>query len=364
MSEAIRAGVKTAFQNARRPHPGLLLARGLREQEAVGEAGKAGLIERVAALATEPLYGAAFGRWRAALAARPNVCLVEMAAPGGLIVGLGASGVLETGITLHQAYGTPLIPGSALKGLARHFAAEQLAARTAEGDRLADGGDLAGVLFGSVESASYLTYFDAWYVPGSAPDDRPLAGDVITVHHPRYYTGSARRAPWDFDDPNPVPFLHARGRYLIAVGGPELGWARLAIEVLVAALGEYGAGGKTGSGYGRLVPHGAIQHSTRPSPSAADRQGGPDQTDPTSAAPPSPAHPLLARVAGLRAATFRQDVGGILTLWRAIGESAVRTSIAAALIARIGEIGESRWAMTRAWWAELESAAATGNGDA
>src|ERR1700680_515711 len=41
-----------------------------------------------------------------------------------LIVGLGSENVLETGIRLHHTYGLPVIPGSALKGLAAHYCHE------------------------------------------------------------------------------------------------------------------------------------------------------------------------------------------------------------------------------------------------
>ncbi len=40
---------------------------------------------------------------------------------GRMVIGLGGENVLETGITLHHTYGTPLIPGTALKGLASHY---------------------------------------------------------------------------------------------------------------------------------------------------------------------------------------------------------------------------------------------------
>ncbi|GAB4440171.1 MAG: hypothetical protein Kow00120_08220 [Anaerolineae bacterium] len=45
-----------------------------------------------------------------------------------LVVGLGADSVLETSLTLHRVYGYPIIPGSALKGLARTLALLELAA--------------------------------------------------------------------------------------------------------------------------------------------------------------------------------------------------------------------------------------------
>ncbi len=65
------------------------------------------------------LYRAAFDRWSASLPSDPAP--VDLATTGRLIVGLGSESVLETGIRLHHTYGMPIIPGSALKGLAAHY---------------------------------------------------------------------------------------------------------------------------------------------------------------------------------------------------------------------------------------------------
>ena len=50
-------------------------------------------------------------------------------AKGRMVIGLGGENVLETGITLHHTYGTPLIPGTALKGLASHYCDQVWGAR-------------------------------------------------------------------------------------------------------------------------------------------------------------------------------------------------------------------------------------------
>ena len=68
------------------------------------------------------LYRIAFDRWSASL---PTDSIhADLATPerdSRLIVGLGSENVLETGIRLHHTYGMPIIPGSALKGLAAHY---------------------------------------------------------------------------------------------------------------------------------------------------------------------------------------------------------------------------------------------------
>jgi CRISPR-associated protein Cmr6 len=38
-----------------------------------------------------------------------------------MVIGLGGENVLEAGLSLHHTYGTPLLPGTALKGLASHY---------------------------------------------------------------------------------------------------------------------------------------------------------------------------------------------------------------------------------------------------
>lgn len=216
------------------------------------------LYRRVAETSPPPLYRHAYARWSRSLAdlagpgSEPALARHEFTVAGRLIVGLGAESVRETGITLHRLYGVPIIPGSALKGLARHYVHWLRQQDPAQADAIIAH---ARVLFGEQADAGHITYFDAWYVPDSAPGDRPLVQDVITVHHPAYYgSQGSRRAPWDFDDPNPTPFLSARGTYLIAVLGPNVAWAALARDLLQRALAEWGTGGKTSSGYGRETP--------------------------------------------------------------------------------------------------------------
>ena len=98
----------------------------------------------------------------------------------------------------------------------------------------------------------YITFYDAWFIPKSK-DDKPLRLDVMTPHHIDYYTKKGTEAaPTDFDDPIPVNFVSAVGNYLIAVSAQNKQWADFAISVLKMALEDWGVGGKTSSGYGRL----------------------------------------------------------------------------------------------------------------
>ena len=105
-------------------HAGLLLARFLAPpQERGGEAKeKDQLLKDVVGInMSSTLYRMAFARWTNDFPDGPEVRTPDYAR---LIVGLGQKGVLEAGLRLHHTYGVPLVPGSALKGLAAHYAHE------------------------------------------------------------------------------------------------------------------------------------------------------------------------------------------------------------------------------------------------
>ena len=139
-------------------------------------------------------------------------------------------------ITLHRTYGVPYIPGSALKGLAANYARNRL-----DPEEWGTDTEAYRTMFGDTSSASYITFFDALYVPGSGHQHKPLWPDVITVHHPDYYQGN--KPPADWDSPTPVSFLSATGTFLNAIGG-EAPWVEKAFEILGYALSEEGIGAK------------------------------------------------------------------------------------------------------------------------
>lgn len=242
-------------------HAGLWLDRFLpeqNEQDAESDAGVGAKAAHIAALAGHPVppgYGEAFRRWRAALE-REGVHLAEAEAEGRVVLGLGAKGVLEAGLTLDHTWGTPVLSASALKGLAA-----AAARRLVEGEdwqrARADGtpGSSYARLFGTAEQAGTVRFLDAWWI-GEGVDRLPIDLDVMTVHHPTYYQqGTA--PPADTDSPNPVAFATTRGRFLVAVeatGAPEerAAWVDAAFELLALGLRELGIGAKTNAGYGRM----------------------------------------------------------------------------------------------------------------
>jgi CRISPR-associated protein Cmr6 len=262
---------------SRGQHSGLLLQRYLAENATGDDANPVerreilqAAINAASSQDVRTLYKSAFVRWSASLPTDSPPVDLEIA--GRMIVGLGSENVLETGIRLHHTFGMPIIPGSALKGLAAHYcdhiwglADAKFRKPTKEEDEgyrkyLKGIGpkpedNLHRLLFGTTDDSGCIVFHDAWYVPNSA--SKPLALDVMTPHHPNWLDGSV--PPSDFDSPIPVPFLSVAGRFRIAVtwNGPEHGdvehWKKLALSLLKQALAEWGIGGKTSSGYGRLV---------------------------------------------------------------------------------------------------------------
>ena len=65
--------------------------------------------------------------------------------------------------------------------------------------------------------------------------------------------GPATAGPPTRDSPNPVGFITVRpgAQFLLAVTGPDA-WRDRAMQLLLEALENWGVGGKTSAGYGRL----------------------------------------------------------------------------------------------------------------
>jgi CRISPR-associated protein Cmr6 len=102
-------------------------------------------------------------------------------------------------------------------------------------------------------SMGHFIFHDAMYIPQSLENDKVLAIDVITPHQFEYYKNSGSAWPNDYDNPVPVQFLNVKpgARFLVAISG-ETGWAQFVVARLKEALAEWGIGGKTSSGYGRV----------------------------------------------------------------------------------------------------------------
>lgn len=254
-------------------HAGLLLNRYLRVavKDDAHPAARDDLFElaKEALKSSQALYQRAFERWER-VAKRGRV--VEIHFPQRLVIGLGNESPLETGLRLHHTYGVPFLPGAALKGLAAHYCDQVWGLQNEEfkgngvKDRDEDGkeycrqGTFHQFIFGAHDDAGHVIFHDAWMKPHNGS----LLADVMTPHHPAYYSANDNAAPADWDSPTPIGFLAVTGKFLLAVECPGEGddrlrqqWADLALALVKQALTAWGIGGKTSAGYGRLTTEAA-----------------------------------------------------------------------------------------------------------
>ncbi len=238
----------------RAEHAGLKLARGFgqwdTEKNEYNEQ-KQQFYDQLTQIIPSELYKKAYQRWKMVL--RENTKTSKTWAgkiDGRLYLGLGEANSLESAITLHQTYGVPFIPGSAVKGVLHHALLAEYKNNPDE-----DMQHIIDTLFGREPnetdkqdsgSAGYLIFNDAWWIPGGK---NPLVKEVITVHHQDYYADQGKTPATDFDSPNPNSQIAIQGSFLFSVEGEEQ-WAEYAIKLLKNTLENKGIGAKTASGYG------------------------------------------------------------------------------------------------------------------
>ncbi len=180
-----------------------------------------------------------------------------------MVVGLGGQSVLETDLTLEHLSGLPIIPGSALKGLTRTYAA--LEKSDPPRTKLEDDTDEVKHIFGMQDKdgqcAGTVIFFDAMPVPPNrAPGKMRFAVDIMNPHYPDYYRENDKRAPSNDQSPVPVTFLTVEGAtFTFAVAPRAAGMsddAARALAWLKEAVQKYGVGGKTSAGYGAFKVEG------------------------------------------------------------------------------------------------------------
>lgn len=297
-------------------------------REASAETCKQRLISELVKVKLPEVYRAKFARWKSVLEEIGAKCRV-LKVDGRMIVGLGGESVLETSIVLHRVYGVPFIPGSALKGLAASYAHRKL------GGEWRRGGKFHNLVFGSQDFAGLVTFHDALLVPDEI-ETLPLHKEIMTVHHASYY-GDGSEAPADWDSPNPIPFVSASGRYLVALSCEE-GIERIlerAFEILALALAEDGIGAKTSSGYGRAC----FERSE--AEIMAEKEN-------------SQVEGFINRLMALR----NQDVAGQMNVfyqeWKNSNLStASKKRMAQAIIEKVRAAGREKQSKEKAWYQEL-----------
>lgn len=202
-------------------------------------------------VAADGPYPAAFERWKRWCAAAGTTTR-PLAFVHRLLIGLSEPTLWETAISVDPVYGVPAIAGSAVKGLATHFARDHLC-----GEGAAMTPALCDTLFGTAGCVGVVDFLDAWWVPGSGPravaerpgqaqaaQARPFVREVVTPHHQAFLDRAKPDPATPFDKPVPVPQLAAHGQFLFAVHGPAL-WAEHALDILQLALEMAGAGART-----------------------------------------------------------------------------------------------------------------------
>lgn len=196
-------------------------------------------------------YRLARERWQKALKRKDTIWQFsgELASP--LAIGLGLDVPMEVGMRLHHTYGTPLIPGSAIKGVCRQAARvwqQQANIEQTDFDAVEQG------IFGDQTHSGACVFHDAWWE--KSPNNVMVTRDTITVHHPLYYQGGKDTNEWptDFDDPTPISFLvvPAGAKFQFALDIP-LGWDELILDLVQWSLAEFGVGSKRNAGYGRFA---------------------------------------------------------------------------------------------------------------
>jgi CRISPR/Cas system CMR subunit Cmr6 (Cas7 group RAMP superfamily) len=183
-----------------------------------------------------------------------------------LAVGHGnKANAYETGLALHGTYGWPVIPGSALKGLAAAWASSESSGVDAADLLRVLGGPRPGLPLSPAGSLSVGASPAQRARQGTVrfleaiPDGDPVTvlADVLTPHVKPYYDSLAGAAilvpPAEYHNPVPVTFLTVRGGYAVDLYGPDEKDVELAAEWLTKAGDELGAGAKTAAGYGYLV---------------------------------------------------------------------------------------------------------------
>ncbi|PIE72264.1 MAG: type III-B CRISPR module RAMP protein Cmr6 [Deltaproteobacteria bacterium] len=263
MIPAVRNSIRSLFPNphalANPNNPSLLfnrLCRGIDEQ---GETeNKNNTIDALAnGYPTEgfQLYTTAFKRWKETMAQDKDALCFEMEVRSPLVVGKGDQNVHEFGITLQAPWGTPVIPGAAIKGVLSSFAHEK-------GDNLwqkkplsSFKGKYALIMFGGTNqngeaSAGCLDFMDAWWIPTGS---KPFGRDITTVHNRDYRRGKDVFPDGTCDPlPNSFIVIQPGQKFLFTIRGTA-SWCKLAKEMLKSAAKEHGFGAKTRLGYGRMI---------------------------------------------------------------------------------------------------------------
>lgn len=185
----------------------------------------------------------------------PPVRVFSLTTQSRVLINMGNESILETSIALHHLYGWPVLAGSAIKGVTRHYVSENQVLPPSQIEQYFGHETEAGQRQGGLQQGQ-LIFGDAW--PQNLRNHLEL--DLLNPHYGHYY----REGQWPSDDrdPVPVPFLAIRQGVVFefvlaltpsgrAAAGTAADNVLTTIQNLVTeALQTYGLGAKTGAGYG------------------------------------------------------------------------------------------------------------------
>jgi len=255
------------------PNTGLLIQRGLRVWQSSDKEkkDKKDLIEVIGDIRSSELYQLAFDRWLLQTHQCESFACIPATLDGRLMTGLALGGTLETGVATQHSYGMPMLAGSSVKGAVRTYAESLFSQKDTEGKVILDEKgktqiDVAmkpilDTLFGvdgdTDANAGYLVWHDAWFIPvltkegkySSSEDAKPFIGEIVTVHHQKYYAGQLDEA-LDMESPVPNQQLAVQGSFYFVIEGANQQWRDFAQQLLENMLQQFGMGAKGAAGYG------------------------------------------------------------------------------------------------------------------
>lgn len=210
--------------------------------------------------------------FRSACGERASITIGQL--EGRLAINLADSLIQNAGICLDRLFGLPYIPGSAVKGVCRHAALEELkAAKGVEQETLFN---QFRVVFGTAENdfrKGDLKPFHQLlgqrssdqkgavsFLPAYPVNEAKIVVDLTNVHYPDYYQ-RGRTEDLSKENPRPNPFpvveIGAQFAFGLLLNGINLDTGLLVVarRWLETALTIRGIGAKTAAGYGWFSIH-------------------------------------------------------------------------------------------------------------
>ncbi len=205
--------------------------------------------------------------FRSAFGSRAAIAIGQL--EGRLAINLADSLIQNAGISLDRLFGMPFIPGSAVKGVCRHAALEELKASIGENRRHLFERFLA--VFGTVDNdfanGDLQPFRDllgsrpenkrglVCFLPAYPVNEAKVVVDLTNVHYPDYYrTGLPEDLSKERPFPNPFPAVEVGGQFAFCLmfnrAFAQTETLEAARRWLESALTVRGLGAKTASGYG------------------------------------------------------------------------------------------------------------------